>query len=106
MVNIDAPLRQQLLNIAVREAEAEVPAHRHHNRLDGGATSSDDNYCCHRKGPGSARRHGISDDDIRHAVHNAMVAIGSADQPEFTMLVGPDICDSSTSGVNGHEDEE
>lgn len=38
----------------------------------------------------SARRHGISDDDIRHAYTNAVAAITTPDQPDFTMLVGPD----------------
>lgn len=38
----------------------------------------------------SARKHGISDDAIRHAINNAIVAITRPDQPDFTMLVGPD----------------
>ncbi len=38
----------------------------------------------------SARKHGISDDDIRHAVENAVAAITVFDQPDFSMLVGPD----------------
>jgi hypothetical protein len=38
----------------------------------------------------SARKHGISDDDIRHAITNAVTAITSPPQPEFTMLIGPD----------------
>jgi hypothetical protein len=38
----------------------------------------------------SARKLGISDDDIRHAFENAIAAITVADQPEFTMLVRPD----------------
>lgn len=37
-----------------------------------------------------ARKHGISDDDIRHACTNAVTAINTPDQPEFTMLIGPD----------------
>jgi hypothetical protein len=38
----------------------------------------------------SARKHGISDDDIRHAVANAVASVASEAQPDFTMLVGPD----------------
>ncbi len=38
----------------------------------------------------SARKHGISDDDIRHAINNAIVSITRPDQPDFTMLIGPD----------------
>jgi hypothetical protein len=37
----------------------------------------------------SARKHGISDDDIRHAINNAIAAITRSEQPEFTMLIGP-----------------
>ena len=37
----------------------------------------------------SAQRHGISDDDIRHAVENS-VAGGGVDDNDFMMLVGPD----------------
>jgi hypothetical protein len=39
----------------------------------------------------SARKHGISDDDIRHVVNNAIGAVTSPEQPDFTMLVGPDV---------------
>lgn len=39
----------------------------------------------------SARKHGIADDDIRHAVNNAVASITTSAQPDFTMLVGPDI---------------
>ena len=39
----------------------------------------------------SARKHGISDDDIRHAFINAVAAITTADQSDFTMLIGADI---------------
>jgi hypothetical protein len=39
----------------------------------------------------SARKHGIPDDDIRHAVNNAIGAITTPNQPEFTMLIGPDV---------------
>ena len=39
----------------------------------------------------SARKHGISDDDIRHGFTNAVAAITTPDQPDFTMLVGPDL---------------
>ena len=38
----------------------------------------------------SARKHGISDDDIRHAIDNAIAAITRPEQPDFTMLIGPD----------------
>ncbi len=38
----------------------------------------------------SARKHGISDDDIRHAINNAIVSITRPGQPDFTMLIGPD----------------
>jgi hypothetical protein len=38
----------------------------------------------------SARKHGVSDDDIRHAFSNAVAAITTPDQPDFTMLIGPD----------------
>jgi hypothetical protein len=38
----------------------------------------------------SARRHGISDDDIRHAVENSLAGGSSVDQTDFVMLVGPD----------------
>jgi hypothetical protein len=38
----------------------------------------------------SARRHGISDDDIRHAVENSLAGGRSDDQIDFVMLVGPD----------------
>lgn len=38
----------------------------------------------------SARKHGVSDEDIRHAYDNAIVAITTPDQPDFTMYVGPD----------------
>jgi hypothetical protein len=38
----------------------------------------------------SARKHGISDDDIRHAFENAVASITIPDQPDFTMVIGPD----------------
>ena len=38
----------------------------------------------------SARKHGISDDDIRHAIDNAIAAITRPEQRDFTMLIGPD----------------
>ena len=38
----------------------------------------------------SARRHGISDDDIRHAVENSLAGGRSDDQTDLVMLVGPD----------------
>jgi hypothetical protein len=38
----------------------------------------------------SAHKHGISDDNIRHAINNAIAAITRPEQPDFTMLIGPD----------------
>jgi hypothetical protein len=38
----------------------------------------------------AARKHGISDDDIRHAVTNALAAITTPERPDVTMLIGPD----------------
>ncbi len=38
----------------------------------------------------SARKHGISDDDIRHACENAVASITVPDQPDFSMIVGAD----------------
>lgn len=38
----------------------------------------------------SAHKHGISDDDIRHAIDNAIAAITRPEHPDFTMLIGPD----------------
>ena len=38
----------------------------------------------------SARKHGISDDDIRHAFEDAVASITVPDQPGFSMLLGPD----------------
>ena len=38
----------------------------------------------------SARRHGVSDDDIRHAVENSVAGGRGVDENEFMMLVGPD----------------
>ena len=37
----------------------------------------------------SARKHGISDDGIRHAIDHAIAAITRPEQPDFTMLIGP-----------------
>jgi len=37
-----------------------------------------------------AHKHGVSDDNIRHAIENAIAAITRPEQPEFTMLIGPD----------------
>jgi hypothetical protein len=37
----------------------------------------------------SARRHGVSDVDIRDSIDNAIAAITRPEQPEFTMLIGP-----------------
>ncbi len=38
----------------------------------------------------SARRHGVSDDDIRHAVDNAVDGVRADDPVGFVMWVGPD----------------
>ena len=38
----------------------------------------------------SARKYGVSDDDIRHAVLNAVGAVRSESRPDFVMFVGPD----------------
>lgn len=38
----------------------------------------------------SAHKHGVPDDDIRHAVNNGIGSITRADLPDFTMLIGPD----------------
>jgi hypothetical protein len=38
----------------------------------------------------SAHKHGISDDDIRHAFENAVASITVPDQPDFSMIIGPD----------------
>ena len=38
----------------------------------------------------SGRKHGISDDDIRHAFENAVASITVPDQPGFSMVLGPD----------------
>ena len=38
----------------------------------------------------SARRHGITDDDIRHAVDHAIGAVTDDNEPGFVMLIGPD----------------
>ncbi len=38
----------------------------------------------------SAHKHGISDDDIRHAFESAVASITVPDQPDFSMIIGPD----------------
>ena len=38
----------------------------------------------------SGRKHGISDDDIRHALENAVASIAVPGQPGFAMMLGPD----------------
>ncbi|MCB1002266.1 MAG: hypothetical protein KDB40_23430 [Acidimicrobiales bacterium] len=45
----------------------------------------------------SAHKHGISDDDIRHAFENAVASITVPDQPDFSMIIGPDETGSSKS---------
>ena len=39
----------------------------------------------------SAHKHGISDDDIRHATTHAIGALTVPEQPDFMMYVGPDL---------------
>jgi hypothetical protein len=36
----------------------------------------------------SARRHGVADDDMLHAIRNHLAAFATS-QPEITMYVGP-----------------
>ncbi len=38
----------------------------------------------------SAHTHRISDDDIRPAFENAVASITVPDQPDFSMIIGPD----------------
>lgn len=38
----------------------------------------------------STRKHGISDDDIRHAIENVLGSVSTDAQPDFTILIGPD----------------
>jgi hypothetical protein len=38
----------------------------------------------------SAHKHGISDDAMRHAFENAVASITVPDQPDFSMIIGPD----------------
>ena len=38
----------------------------------------------------SARKHGISDDEIRHAVENALAGSTIDERSDFMMVVGPD----------------
>lgn len=39
---------------------------------------------------GSARKHGIEDDDMQHAVENSLVWIEISDDPIRYLLAGPD----------------
>jgi hypothetical protein len=39
----------------------------------------------------SARKHGVSDDDIRQTIDSALAASTRPEQPEFTVLIGPTI---------------
>ena len=39
---------------------------------------------------GSARKHGIEDDDMQHAVENSLVWIEISDDPFRYLLAGPD----------------
>ena len=54
------------------------------------AAVADDNYSCRCGDPASAHKHGVFDDDIRHAINNVIGSITRPDQPDFTMLIGPD----------------
>jgi uncharacterized DUF497 family protein len=38
----------------------------------------------------SARRHGVTDDDVTHAVANAMATEDVGDDPERWLVIGPD----------------
>jgi hypothetical protein len=46
-------------------------------------------YCCVEIHP-SARRHGIADDDILHAVEHSMVIDDLGEDPDRWLVVGPD----------------
>ena len=50
-----------------------------------------DNYSCRCGDSAECPKHGVSDDDITHAINNAIAAITRHEQPEFTMLIGPTI---------------
>ncbi|MGQ0826150.1 MAG: hypothetical protein ACT4OX_14155 [Actinomycetota bacterium] len=39
----------------------------------------------------SARRHGITNDDIRHAIEHAMVVDDLGEDPERWLVIGPDL---------------
>ena len=39
----------------------------------------------------SANKHGVSNDDIRHATTHAIAALTVPEQPEFMMFIGPDM---------------
>jgi hypothetical protein len=55
----------------------------------------------------SARKHGVSDDDIRHAIEHAWGGVTSEERPEFTMLIGPDLAANLLEvGVLGTDDDE
>ena len=49
-----------------------------------------DNYSCRHRGAPECSETRVSDEDICHAYDNAIVAITTPDQPDFTMYVGPD----------------
>ena len=55
----------------------------------------------------SARKHGIGDDDIRHAVENALIAVTAGQQPDFTLIVGPSRSAASLEvGILSTEDDD
>lgn len=39
----------------------------------------------------SARKHGATDDDIRHAIDNAMVVADVEDDDDIVLYIGPDL---------------
>lgn len=52
----------------------------------------------------SARRHGVADDSIRHAVAHAIGGVAVDDPPGFVMWVGPDLSGNLIEvGVIAHE---
>ncbi len=47
----------------------------------------------------SASKHGVSNDDTRHAVANAITAITNPEQPDFVVLIGRAVPPSSSKSV-------
>ena len=46
-------------------------------------------YCCVEV-HGSARRHGVADDDILHAVEHSMLVDDVGEDPDRWLVIGPD----------------